>query len=258
MDTVRLAVGVMPAVPRFRRRLSIGPCCVERTLIRRGDAAGSTGPTKVHSIARPTASTTPGVHVGDSVDVAEPDGRTNRRPGRAAILDAAAARFADATLDQVVGAVAGVRDVAAAAGLAPATINHHFPPGGDRRNTRLAEAALAHALGAPDDERAHVARHLALAVAPRSPAAVEILEAANTPVHEARVAALEVRLAADARRPCNGLSEDGLAVLLGALEDGLRALARHERGIDVAIDGLVALVLDRCTDPAATGAEQAT
>ena len=86
--------------------------------------------------------------MGQSFAVAEPDTRTGgpRRPGRAAILDRAADRFAEAGLDQVVGAIAGVRDVAAAAGAAPATINHHFPPGGDRRNTRLATAALTHAL----------------------------------------------------------------------------------------------------------------
>ena len=110
--------------------------------------------------------------MGQSFAVAEPDTRTGgpRRPGRAAILDRAADRFAEAGLDQVVGAIAGVRDVAAAAGAAPATINHHFPPGGDRRNTRLATAALTHALLGHElaDERSVVARHLALAVAPRS------------------------------------------------------------------------------------------
>ena len=48
--------------------------------------------------------------MGQSFPVAEPDTRTGgpRRPGRAAILDRAADRFAEAGLDQVVGAIAGV------------------------------------------------------------------------------------------------------------------------------------------------------
>lgn len=77
----------------------------------------------------------------------EPDGRTTpgARRGRTALLDHAADRFAEAGLEELVGGVAGVRDVAAAAGVAPATVNHHFPPGGGRRNTRLAAAALRHA-----------------------------------------------------------------------------------------------------------------
>ena len=160
-----------------------------------------------------------------------PDTRTvppARRPGRATILDRAADRFAEASLEQVVGSIAGVRDVAEAAGVAPATVNHHFPPGGARRNTRLATVALGHALLGhdADDERALVARYAALAVAPRSPAAVELLQAHHDAVLAAAVAALEVRLAADARRLVAGLELDDLAGLVVALADGLQAQGR--------------------------------
>jgi AcrR family transcriptional regulator len=191
--------------------------------------------------------------------VPEPDSRTapSRRPGRAAILDRAADRFAEAGLEQVVGAVAGVRDVAAAAGVAPATVNHHFPPGGDRRNARLAAAALGRALlGGPSgagDERATVARLLALAVAPRSTEAAELLRADHDALHAEAVAGLELRLAADGRRPAPGLDVDALAGLVLALADGVRARARFGAGgLDEA--AAVDLLVARCTEPAAGAA----
>jgi hypothetical protein len=189
--------------------------------------------------------------VGQSSPVARPLTRTApaTRSGRAAILDGAAERFASASLEQVVGALAGVRDVAAAAGIAPATVNHHFPPGGGRRNTRLAVAALGHALLGhdPADERAVVARHAALAVAPRSTEAAALLRAH----HEAAVAdagaALEVRLAADARRLVPGLALDGL-------RDRRRFRTDGADGLAAALDVLV----ERCTEAAVAGPGPAT
>src|SRR5688500_7674544 len=136
--------------------------------------------------------------VGQSAPVAEPDTRTGaaRRAGRPVILDASATRFAEVTLDQVVGAIAGVRDVAAAAGVAPAALNLCCLPGVDRANVRLAAAALAHALLDHElaDERARVARYAALAVAPRSPGAAALLRAHHESARAAAVASLEVRL----------------------------------------------------------------
>lgn len=191
---------------------------------------------------------------GQSFPVSEPDARPGpaRRPGRATILDRAADRFAETQLEQVVGAVAGVRDVASAAGVAPATVNHHFPPGGDRRNTRLATAALGHALlgHGPDDERAVVARHLALAVAPRSTDAAELLRAHHEAALAAAVDALEVRLAADARRLVPGVALDDLARLLVALGEGLAAQARFRAGVPASAASAVDLLVDRCTEPA--------
>lgn len=88
----------------------------------------------------------------------EPDARTRpARPGRDALLDAAADLLAGATLEDVLGAAVGVRGVAAAAGVTPSTVNHHFPgEGGRGPNGRLCAAALHHALlrrGVPVSER---------------------------------------------------------------------------------------------------------
>jgi AcrR family transcriptional regulator len=88
----------------------------------------------------------------------EPDARTRTaRPGRAALLDAAADLLATTTIEDAVGATVGVRGVAAAAGVTPSTVNHHFPgDGGTARNTRLCAAAIHHALlrrGVPVSER---------------------------------------------------------------------------------------------------------
>ena len=87
----------------------------------------------------------------------EPDARTRTaRPGRAALLDAAADLLATTTIEDAVGATVGVRGVAAAAGVTPSTVNHHFPGGGTARNTRLCAAAIDHALmrrGVPVSER---------------------------------------------------------------------------------------------------------
>ncbi len=66
--------------------------------------------------------------------------------GRDAILDAAADLFADVDLATVVGGIVGVRAVATAAGVSPATVNHHFRAGDGPRNERLAAAALDHSL----------------------------------------------------------------------------------------------------------------
>jgi AcrR family transcriptional regulator len=87
----------------------------------------------------------------------EPDARTRTaRPGRAALLDAAADLLATTTIEDAVGATVGVRGVAAAAGVTPSTVNHHFPGGGTARNARLCAAAIDHALlrrGVPVSER---------------------------------------------------------------------------------------------------------
>jgi hypothetical protein len=200
--------------------------------------------------------------VDQSFPVARPDTRTApaTRSGRAAILDGAADRFASASLEQVVGALAGVRDVAAAAGIAPATVNHHFPPGGDRRNTRLALAALGHALLGhdPADERGVVARHAALAVAPRSAEAAALLRAHHEAAVADAAAALEVRLAADARCLVPGLALEDLAELVVALVDGLRDRRRFRPdgadGLAAAVDVLV----ERCTEAAVAGPGPAT
>lgn len=73
-------------------------------------------------------------------------GGTGRRVGREAILDAAADLFADLDLATTIGAVVGVRTVAAAVGVSPATVNHHFRAGDAPRNERLAAAAVERAL----------------------------------------------------------------------------------------------------------------
>lgn len=73
-----------------------------------------------------------------------------------ALLDAAADLLADTDLVEAVGGTVGVRKVAAAAGVAPASVNHHFPAGGGPRNTRLCAEALHHALnrrGTPVSEQ---------------------------------------------------------------------------------------------------------
>jgi AcrR family transcriptional regulator len=68
------------------------------------------------------------------------------RPGREPLLDRAADLLAATTLEQVLGGTVGVRQVAAAAGVAPATVNHHFPGNSGRHNVRLAIASLERAL----------------------------------------------------------------------------------------------------------------
>lgn len=73
-------------------------------------------------------------------------GDTGRRVGREAILDAAADLFAGVDLPTAIGGIVGVRAVAAAAGISPATVNHHFRAGDGPRNERLAAAAMDHAL----------------------------------------------------------------------------------------------------------------
>ena len=87
----------------------------------------------------------------------EPDARTRTaRPGRAALLDAAADLLATADLESAIGGTVGVRGVATAVGVTPSTVNHHFPGGGGGRNARLCAAAIDHALlrrGVPVSER---------------------------------------------------------------------------------------------------------
>jgi len=71
--------------------------------------------------------------------------------GRDALLEAAADLLAEIDLSTVAGAVVGVRAVAARAGVAPATVNHHFRPGEGGPNARLAGAATLHALARAAD-----------------------------------------------------------------------------------------------------------
>ena len=113
-------------------------------------------------------------------------------------------------------------------------------------------AALGHALLGhdADDERALVARYAALAVAPRSPEAGELLLAHHEAALAAVVEALEVRLAADARRLVPGVALDDLARLVVALGDGLSAQARFLPGGTASSASVVDLVVDRCTEPA--------
>lgn len=79
----------------------------------------------------------------------EPDARRGspgRRVGREPLLDAGADLLAEVDLADVAGAAVGVRAVAEAAGVSPATVNHHFRPDGGGRNRRLAAAAVTHAM----------------------------------------------------------------------------------------------------------------
>lgn len=82
--------------------------------------------------------------------------------GREALLDAAADLLVAPTPADLVGGVIGVRRVAQAAGVAPATINHHFRPSGAGRNERLVVGALRHALARNDFE---TSRQIAAAAA---------------------------------------------------------------------------------------------
>lgn len=72
------------------------------------------------------------------------------------LLDAAADLLAAIELDEAIGGAVGVRRVASVAGVAPASVNHHFPGGGGGPNRRLCADALHHALnrrGVPVSER---------------------------------------------------------------------------------------------------------
>lgn len=75
--------------------------------------------------------------------------------GREALLDAAADLLVAPGATEVAGGVIGVRRVAEAAGVAPATINHHFRPSGGGRNERLVVAAIRHALTRTGMETSH-------------------------------------------------------------------------------------------------------
>lgn len=66
--------------------------------------------------------------------------------GRDSLLEVAADLLAEVDLADVAGTVVGVRAVAARAGVAPATVNHHFRPTGGGANARLAAAATQHAM----------------------------------------------------------------------------------------------------------------
>lgn len=83
-----------------------------------------------------------GVRVGPDARQGSP----GRRVGREPLLDAAADLLAEAELADVAGVAVGVRAVAEAAGVSPATVNHHFRPDGGGRNRRLAAAAVTHAM----------------------------------------------------------------------------------------------------------------
>lgn len=80
---------------------------------------------------------------------------SGKRIGREALLDAAADLLISPSASDVAGGVVGVRRVAEAAGVAPATVNHHFRPTGGGRNERLVVAAVRHALTRTDLETSH-------------------------------------------------------------------------------------------------------
>jgi AcrR family transcriptional regulator len=142
----------------------------------------------------------------------EPDARTRpARPGRTALLEAAADLLAGATLEDTVGGSVGVRGVAAAGGVTPSTVNHHFPGGGSARNVRLCAAALDHALlrrGVPVSER----------TAEAAIAAAEELRAGDPDAlgRLARIAAEHlIGLAPPAEQPV-GAESEAVATLLAA------------------------------------------
>lgn len=72
--------------------------------------------------------------------------------GREPLVEAAADLLVAPGVADLMGGVIGVRRVAEAARVAPATINHHFRSSGGGRNERLVIAGLRHALARTDFE----------------------------------------------------------------------------------------------------------
>jgi AcrR family transcriptional regulator len=87
--------------------------------------------------------------------------RAGTRRGRAPLLDAALELLLELHLEDVMARV-GVRSVAARAGVAPGTVNHHFRSTGSAGspNRTLATATLAHAIGRSPDIAASTSRQL--------------------------------------------------------------------------------------------------